>query len=162
MPAITDALDIVEAAREGRDLLPTPRDKYLEFLAREPRGGGVRECPVLCGNCCEGLDHTCSHLGPAGCSLEPQNRPEKCNEYLCPAAERVVELEAEVAALKEKVKTYKQETRAANAAAERYNKAVIRVAEENESLKAERDRLREESRIHRLGWKEEIKKAQRL
>jgi len=120
VPAITDALDIVEAAREGRDLLPTPRDKYLEFLAREPRGGGVRECPVLCGNCCEGLDHTCSHLTPAGCSLEPQNRPQKCNEYLCPAAERVVELEAELG------------------------------------------RLREESRIHRLGWKEEIKKAQRL
>jgi hypothetical protein len=120
VPAITDALDIVAAAREGRDLLPTPRDKYLEFLAREPRGGGVRECPVLCGNCCEGLDHTCSHLTPAGCSLEPQNRPQKCNEYLCPAAERVVELEAELG------------------------------------------RLREESRIHRLGWKEEIKKAQRL
>ena len=73
--------------------LPTARDRYAEFLESESKGGERVVCPVGCGICCSSLEYSCVKLGENGCLLDPKDRPDTCNEYLCEAAKRVVELE---------------------------------------------------------------------
>jgi hypothetical protein len=71
-------------------------DRFPAYLPPQAIGAERKACPVRCGLCCEPPGSTCSKFSPTGCTLPVEERPSICNTYLCPAAERVIDLERQL------------------------------------------------------------------